>query len=135
MTGSGEEMLQGVDWLIDENNREGSVFFNKLEVDRVGATGHSQGGKGTINAGNDPRVQCTAPIEPVPGNVAGLQGPMFLIAGSEDSVIRTDRVTSEIYDQALVATVYGIALGANHLTPLGDGGMVRGILLPGSVLS
>lgn len=128
MTGSGEEMLGGVDWLVDENSREGSIFFNKIDVDHVGATGHSQGGGGTINAGTDPRVTCTAPIEPTPGRVAEVEGPMFLIAGSEDLIVPKSWVTASTYDPALVPTIYGIAQGASHLTPLADAGMMRGYL-------
>lgn len=127
-TGSGEEMLEGVDWLIDENGRPGSLFFGKLDTDHVGATGHSQGGGGTINAGTDPRITVTAPIQPIPGRVLDLKGPMFLIAGSEDFIVPASWVTASTYDPALVPTVYGIALGADHLTPLGDGGMIRGYL-------
>jgi hypothetical protein len=128
MTGSGAEMLEGVDWLMDENSRAESIFFNKLDFDKVGATGHSQGGGGTINAGNDPRIKCTAPIEPIPGNIHGLKGPMFLIAGAADSLVLPSGITSEIYNPALVPTIYGIAIRGNHLTPLVDGGMMRGYL-------
>lgn len=128
MTGSGEEMLAGVDWLVTENSREGSIFFNKIDVYHVGATGHSQGGGGTINAGTDPRVTCTAPIEPTPGRVADLHGPMFLISGSEDLLVPESWVTASTYDPALVPTIYGIAQGASHLTPLIDAGMMRGYL-------
>ena len=128
MTGSGEEMLGGVDWLADENSRAGSIFFNKLDIDSVGATGHSQGGGGTINAGTDPRITCTAPIEPTPGNVVELKGPMFLVAGSEDILVPPSWVTASTYNSAVVPTIYGIAQGANHLTPLMDAGMMRGYL-------
>ena len=128
MTGSGEEMLAGVDWLVDENSRAGSIFFNKIDVGHVGATGHSQGGGGTINAGTDPRVTCTAPIQPIPGRVAELKGPMFLVAGSDDSMVPEPWVTASTYDPALVPTIYGIAQGASHLTPLMDAGMMRGYL-------
>ncbi len=126
MTGTGEEMLEGVDWLFEENSREESIFFNKIDTDNVGATGHSQGGGGTINAGTDPRVTCTAPIEPIPGRVRELQGPMFLVAGSDDSFVPAPWVTASTFDRALVPTVYGIAQGATHFTPLGDAGMMRG---------
>jgi len=128
MTGSGQEMLGGVDWLVDENSRAGGIFFNKIDIDHVGAAGHSQGGGGTINAGTDPRVTCTAPIEPIPGRVADLQGPMFLIAASDDALVPASWVTASTYDPAPVPTIYGIAQGAGHLTPLADGGMMRGYL-------
>lgn len=128
MTGSGREMLEGVDWLIEENAREGSIFFDKLDIDHIGATGHSQGGGGTINAGTDPRIACTAPIQPTPGRVLDLQGPMFLVSGSEDWIVPEPWVSASTYDPALVPTVYGIALGADHFTPLMDAGMLRGYL-------
>lgn len=128
MTGSGEEMLAGVDWLVDENSRAGSIFFNKIDVGHVGATGHSQGGGGAINAGTDPRVTCTAPIQPTPGKVLELKGPMFLVAGSDDSMVPEPWVKTSTYDPALVPTIYGIAQGASHLTPLMDAGMIRGYL-------
>jgi hypothetical protein len=127
-TGSGQEMLGGVDWLIDENSREGSPFFAKIDIDKVGATGHSQGGGGTINAGTDPRVICTAPIQPTPGRVTDLQGPMFLISSSEDRFVPEPWVTSSTYDPATVPTIYGIAQGSSHFTPLLDGGTMRGYL-------
>ncbi len=126
MTGSGDQMLGGVDWLFDENTRAESIFFNKIDTDHVGATGHSQGGGGTINAGTDPRITCTAPLEPIPGRVRELQGPMFLVAGSNDTLVPASWVTSSTFEPALVPTVYGIAQGAGHLTPLGDAGMMRG---------
>jgi hypothetical protein len=128
MTGSGEEMLGGVDWLTAENSRPGSVFFHKLDLGHVGATGHSQGGGGTINAGTDPRMTCTAPIEPTPGDVVDLKGPMFLVAASEDFIVPASWVTRSTYNPALVPTIYGIAQGADHLTPLIDAGMMRGYL-------
>jgi len=128
MTGSGEEMLEGIDWLIDENSREESIFFGKLDIDNIGATGHSQGGGGAINAGTDPRVTCTAPIEPIPGDVENLQGPMFLMGGALDTFVPVSRIMSSIYDLSPVPTIFGVAGCANHFTALGDGGVFRGYL-------
>jgi hypothetical protein len=128
MTGTGEEMLEGVEWLIDENSREESIFLGKLDIDNIGATGHSQGGGGTINAGTDPRVKCTAPIEPIPGDVENLHGPMFLIGGESDCLVRVSGIMSNIYDPSPVPTIFGIASCANHFTAIGDAGMFRGYL-------
>jgi pimeloyl-ACP methyl ester carboxylesterase len=131
-TGSGEAMLEGVAWIIAENVRDGSDYFGMLATDRVGASGHSQGGGGTVAAGADPSVTCTAPIAPwmgaTPASVEDLQGPMFTIAGSFDALVPAATVESQVYGLALVPSVYGILIGANHFTPLGDAGAMRGPL-------
>jgi hypothetical protein len=128
MTGSGIEMLEGIDWLVNENKRDGSIFFGRLDIDNIGATGHSQGGGGTINAGTDPRVKCTAPIEPTPGDVAYLNGPMFLIGGGNDQIVPVSWIMTAIYELSQVPTIFGIADCADHLTTLGDAGILRGYL-------
>lgn len=126
--GSGEEMLEGVYYLLDENSDPGSPFYNMLSG-KVGATGHSQGGGGAINAGTDPVVVATAPIQPAPGSVQSLQGPMFLSAGSADTIVSADRLVEPlIFNRASVPTFYGVLDGASHFEPVGDGGRYRGPL-------
>lgn len=49
-TGSGQEMLQAVDFLKGQDNDPSSVFYQSLDTDNVGAMGHSQGAVGTLNA-------------------------------------------------------------------------------------
>lgn len=127
-TGSGKAMLDGVSWLTSEDSRPGSLFFGKIATDKIGASGHSQGGGGSVNAGNDPRVKCTAPVEPAPGNAKGLKGPMFLIAGSADTIVGSWMVTSTVYSPSPVPTVYGILKGATHFTPIGAADGMRGYL-------
>jgi hypothetical protein len=128
MTGSGEEMLEGVDWLISENCREDSPFFNKININAVGASGHSQGGGGAINVGHSPKVECIAPIQPSPGNARGILSPMFVIAGSRDTIISPDLVERRVYNPSTVPTVFGILNGATHFTPLGSAQGIRGYL-------
>ncbi|MRH90747.1 hypothetical protein GFY24_25465 [Nocardia sp. SYP-A9097] len=49
-TGTGDQMLDGVNYLIQQNADPESVFHGKLDTKSVGAMGHSQGGLGTLNA-------------------------------------------------------------------------------------
>ncbi|MEU4595829.1 hypothetical protein [Nocardia sp. NPDC023988] len=49
-TGTGAQMLDAVRYLSDQNGDPNSVFHNKIDTDAAGATGHSQGGLGAINA-------------------------------------------------------------------------------------
>lgn len=125
-TGSGAQIIEGVDWVLAENDNPASELFGAIATNAVGATGHSQGGGGTINAGNDSRVRCTAPIEPIPGNVAGLQGPMFLLAGGADFIVPPSGIEANIYDPSPVTTIYGLLEGATHFDALGDADGFRG---------
>ncbi|MFM1730002.1 hypothetical protein ABI214_14590 [Prescottella soli] len=49
-TGSGQEMLEAVDFLVHQNSDPSSIFYQKLDTDNIGAMGHSQGAVGTLNA-------------------------------------------------------------------------------------
>jgi dienelactone hydrolase len=40
-----------IDWLVAENGRAGSAYFGRLDLTKIGAAGHSQGGGATITAG------------------------------------------------------------------------------------
>lgn len=75
--GSGREMLAGLDHLAAEHRRPGSPFHGRVDLDRVGATGHSQGGAGAIGSGADPGVDTVVPIQPGPfGDHRAVHGPV-----------------------------------------------------------
>ncbi len=127
--GTGAEMLDGAMWLIEENARAGSPFFEKVETSRIGASGHSQGGAGAITVGANPIVRTTIPIEPgrIRGATKDLKGPMFIIGGAADTVVVPDMLVVPRYMEATqIEAVCGVLDGATHLEPLGDGGGMRG---------
>lgn len=127
-TGSGREMLEGAKWLANQNSVSGSRFFARLDSSAICATGHSQGGGGTLNAGADPVITCTAPIQPSYSAAASRQrGPMFLLAGSNDTIITPANVT-RTFNASNVETVYGTLTGASHFEPVGSGGRMKGYL-------
>jgi hypothetical protein len=127
-SGSGQEMLAGLDVLAAENSRPESVYFGKVDTGRVGASGHSQGGGGAIAAGADPRVSVTVPIQPGPsGDVNSLHGPMFIVAGQLDLIVLPLLLVVPRYSAAThIPAVYGELAGATHDTPTGNGGGYRG---------
>ena len=49
-TGTGKSADQTLGFILDENEREGSVFYGKIDRDAIGIYGHSQGGAGVFNA-------------------------------------------------------------------------------------
>ncbi|MFI7666347.1 hypothetical protein [Nocardia sp. NPDC049526] len=49
-TGSGDEILSSLTYLLDRAQDPSSIFFGKLDTTAVGALGHSQGATGVLNA-------------------------------------------------------------------------------------
>ncbi|MBF6332994.1 acetylxylan esterase [Nocardia transvalensis] len=124
---SGVEMLQGIDLLARLNQQSDSPFHQKVDLAHVGASGHSLGGGGSLNAGADPRVDTTVPIEAGPRpSSASLHGPTFLLAGENDTIVDPAGV-KQFYESAdHIVAIYGALAGAGHFTPLNDGGGFRG---------
>jgi dienelactone hydrolase len=50
------QMFDALDWITAENERQGSVFYNKVDTDNVATIGHSCGGLQSVKASTDPRV-------------------------------------------------------------------------------
>lgn len=135
--GNGSQMLNCLAFITTQSNTSGSVFFHRVDLARVGASGHSQGGAGTIMAGRDARVKATAPLEPyilpIPGggtfsnaSIGQQRGPMFLLSGSNDTVAVPSRHQAPVFNGANVSVVWGTLAGASHGVPSGNGGGFRG---------
>jgi len=136
-SGNGSQMLACLTFVANENARSGSVFFQRVDVNRVGASGHSQGGAGTIMAGRDARVKFTAPLEPYIGFIPGggtfarasigqQRGPMFLVSGGSDTVAVPNTHQLPVFNGANVSVVWGTLAGATHSEPGGNAGNFRG---------
>jgi hypothetical protein len=115
LTQTGEDLIAGIDYLIEQNETATSEFYGMLDTNHIGTVGHSQGGGGAINAATDERVTCSVPIMPSPGAIGQVEGPVFLIAGSRDLIIPAVMVRSIIYDLASGPTIFAIADGMGHL--------------------
>ena len=96
-TGVGQTILDAANFMIAQNSVPGGTFQNKLNVNQVGAFGHSQGATGAINAmiKSSGTIKTVIPIElpaqifcSTPQNCANTalvsQGSIFLIDGSLD---------------------------------------------------
>jgi hypothetical protein len=55
--GSGDEMRKGIDFMLAANADSASPYYRKLDPERIGAMGHSQGGMGTVAASSDSRIK------------------------------------------------------------------------------
>lgn len=130
--GTGEEMIDCIDYLTTQNNSSGT-YSNKLDLSRIGAAGHSQGGGGTIMAGQDYRIKATAPFQPYTiglghnsSSQSNQNGPMFLMTGSTDLIAGPTLNALPVYNRTNVPVFWGELSGAGHFEPVGDGGDFRG---------
>jgi hypothetical protein len=55
--GNGSAMLHALDFAMAANMDSTSPYYQKLDIDKFGAAGHSQGGMGTAAAAKDDRVK------------------------------------------------------------------------------
>jgi hypothetical protein len=133
--GSGKPLLDCLDYLAAENARDGSPLKGALDLTHVGASGHSQGGGGTIMAARDPRITATAPIQAYTlglgyekGAEAKQHGPMLLLSGGSDVTATPEGNQAPVFAGANVPVVWATAVGSGHSAPAnGDNGPYRPI--------
>ncbi|RZS45044.1 hypothetical protein EV193_101928 [Herbihabitans rhizosphaerae] len=130
MANSGQAMVDGARWLLQENDRPGSVYHGKIDPAEIGSVGHSQGGAGAINAGADPIVGTTIALQPGPRAAPEkLRGPALFLAGEKDGIVDPVKMVLPLYERApQVPGVYAVLTGAGHFEPVGDGGRYRGVM-------
>lgn len=118
-TKSGTKMIGGIDLMQQQNTTAGSFFYNKLNMNAVGAAGHSMGGGGTLSAAKDSRVKCAAPIMPAPMSPSGIKGSLFIVTGSGDTTCTTSSVKQYSFDPFTGKGVFAELQGVDHASPCG----------------
>jgi hypothetical protein len=58
-TANGGNLVDAVDWLIEENDRQDSPLFGRLDTTKISAGGHSAGSLATYQMADDPRLTTT----------------------------------------------------------------------------
>lgn len=119
-----EDLRAGLDWVIAENEREGSPLFGKIATDKVAVMGTSCGGYMSIELGSDPRVDTIgvfnsgvqaadrddrSPQAPTPDLLADLHGPVLLVNGHE-----RDFLMDESQDTFAAINHVPVFYGARH---------------------
>jgi len=96
-TGTGETTIQTLNYMLSLNNDPDSRFFQKIDTENIGITGHSQGGAAVLRAitmyPESQMFKTAVPISPVcervaqqatdyPYDSANVSCPIFLLAGT-----------------------------------------------------
>jgi hypothetical protein len=82
-TGDGATMLRGLDFMKAANEDPMHVLYQHLDLDKVGAMGHSQGSGATASAASDPRIDALILWN---GGTAGSNVKPFLAVSGERDI-------------------------------------------------
>ncbi|MEY8745959.1 poly(ethylene terephthalate) hydrolase family protein [Paenibacillus tundrae] len=142
-TGTGQEIVESIDYLTQENERSGSIFYEKIQKEQIGVAGHSQGSTGVINAHtNDTSGSLIKTIVSIalpdlkhcdPEDVydtSQITVPFFIMGGTRDfliSPVSTNQLALQ-HTNSGTSVMMGMAKGAAHTAIEGNGGNHRGYL-------
>jgi predicted dienelactone hydrolase len=118
----GRQLKAGVDYLIAQNSRTGSVLRGKIDTNRVAVGGHSMGGGGTLEAARDnPNYKAAVPLAPwnLTKSFSRITVPTLIIGGSADTIAPDGQHSIPFYTSIPSSTskVFVELRGASHFYP------------------
>ena len=123
---------ESIELIRKENGDKDSVFYNKLDLDNIGITGHSQGGAGVLTAitimENKDAYKVAVALSPTQVESAHAYGwnydvskiniPILLLAGTqgdfETKMVLPIEVMNSMYDEINSPKVMARRIGAEH---------------------
>ena len=131
-SGNGESTDKTLAYLLSENKNPDSIFYQKIDTDNIGLSGHSQGGAGvlsaiTIREHKDlyKTAVCLSPAHEELSHAMGwnykpeeVSIPILLLAGTKgefemDTVIPTEKM-NELYDKISSVKIMARRKEAEH---------------------
>ena len=119
MTADGTAQRDSIDYILAEASEQGSPFYGNIDTAKVGAAGHSQGGRSAVVAANaDRRITCVLSIagSNFPSEAEGLRTPVFFMTGTADAVVASAMWVKPAYDAVDGTAVYASLKGGVHTT-------------------
>lgn len=115
------DLLFCVNCLKQQNNTQGSRFYNLLDITQSGLFGHSMGGGASLLAASrDSTVKVVAPLaaaETNPSAIAAMsliKGVIYLISGQSDGITPVNTNQLPMYNNANPIKALPIIKGGNH---------------------
>ena len=121
-TGDGTELTDAIDWIISENNRQQSKFYQNVDTSKIAAGGHSMGSISTFEIADDPRLSTT--IHVAGGSFDGngsdsLRNPTAYICGGDDTMATPNAETD--YEKTTVPVFFTVMDGVSHIYAVQEG--------------
>lgn len=109
MTANGTTQMDSIDYIINQNSDASSVFYHKVDTENIGACGHSQGGRSSVNAAQqDARIGCVVSIAGASSaeEADGLTAPSLFLTGTNDMVVVSSQWCKPSYDAVAGRAAY-----------------------------
>ena len=119
MSADGKAQIASIDFVLSKNNDKNDIFYNKIDTNKIGVIGHSQGGRSSVNAATaDSRIDCVVSIagSNFDYEVEGLKTPTLFFAGTNDMIVSPKQWIEPAYEIAKGPTVYASLNGGIHTT-------------------
>jgi dipeptidyl aminopeptidase/acylaminoacyl peptidase len=78
------KMVEVAEWVVEQNSNSSSELHQKIDTEKIGAAGHSQGGYGASEAGQNPLITTTVSSCGAVGS-GNQQGPALILCGGNDN--------------------------------------------------
>ena len=117
MSANGKSQIGQIDYILSENENSSSIFYGKVNSDKIGAAGHSQGGRSTVNAAvSDSRIKAAVSIagSNTSSERSGLTTPTLFLTGSSDFVVYAPLWVKPTYKKAEGPAAYASLSGGIH---------------------
>ncbi|MET0335294.1 MAG: hypothetical protein ABW190_13560, partial [Rhizobacter sp.] len=112
---SGSEMTSAISWLISENGRSASPYYQKLDTTKIAAGGHSRGSIASFAIAGDSRLTTTIHVSggSFDGNGPNnLRKPAAYLCGGSDTIALPN--CDRDYTNTDVPVFYSVVGNASH---------------------
>ncbi len=121
-TGTGRELTQALDWLTRQNTTQTSVLYQKVDISRAAAGGHSMGSISTFAMADDSRLTTTVHV--AGGSFDGrgyrsLKNPTIYISGTGDMALSNCR--RDFQNTNNVPVFFTVMQGVDHIMAAREG--------------
>jgi pimeloyl-ACP methyl ester carboxylesterase len=123
--GNGVVLKASLDWIINENSRRQSVFYQKLDTAKIALGGHSIGSVNAFAIAEDPRLTTT--IHVAGGSLDGqgsgarrLTHPAAYICSENDTFGNVEKAQAD-YAVTTVPVFFTIMTGVDHINAAAQG--------------
>ncbi len=119
MAADGSAQINSIEFILSENNNKNSVLYNKVNTDKIAVAGHSQGGRGSVNAAvKDSRIDCVLSLagSNYLEEAEPLKTPALFLTGTSDMIVSSSQWVKPAYDVAKGPAVYASLNKGVHTT-------------------
>lgn len=119
MSADGKDQISAIDYISEKSAQPDSVLYGRVNMDKICAAGHSQGGRSAVNAAAaDSRISCVLSIagSSYKNEAKGVTCPAFFMTGTADLMVLSSVWVKPAYEAVQGSAVYASLKGGIHTT-------------------